>query len=337
MKSSAINLTVLLVILMSSNYVNAQGALGNPGTGSDQSGIGLVSGYYCDADRIEVSFDGGPLIEAAYGTTRADTIGPCGDDDNGFGLLWNYNLLGPGTHQVNVYADGSLFGTSSFTVTTLGREFLPGASQEVRVLGFPELESDVILKWQQGNQNYVISDYLQSMDSYNVSGSWQWIENDQVIALVSILTTQDVEDPSLALVGGSFITTDAEGLAIFGVMTQNQAVIETSSPPGSDLGDIQVGLTFTGPRTGVAEILDCTSPACDFLPIGYQAQIAKFFPPAQNASLPQSLESSEDSSDETMETIAAEIQGRMTELLYELQEIDEQQELENQPIRQLKK
>lgn len=337
MKASAIKLAVLPVILMAGNHVNAQGALGNPGAGSDQSGIGLVSGYYCEADRIEVSFDGGPLIEAAYGTTRADTIGACGDDDNGFGLLWNYNLLGPGAHQVSVFADGSLFGTSSFTVTTLGREFLPGASQEVRVLGFPELASDIILKWQQGNQNYVISNYLQSMDSYNVSGSWQWIENNEVTALVSILSTQSLEDPSVALVGGSFVTTDAEGLAIFGAMTQNRAVVETSSPPGSGLGDILVELLFNGPRSGVATILDCTSPACDLLPIGYQASIQKFFPPAETASLPQSLESSGDSSGEAMETAAAEIQRRMTELLYELEEIDEQGELEDQPIRQLKK
>jgi len=337
MKASAIHLTLLLVILMSGNYANAQGALGNPGPGSDQSGIGLVSGYYCDADRIDVSFDGGALIEAAYGTTRADTIGVCGDDDNGFGLLWNYNLLGPGAHQVNVYADGSLFGTSSFTVTTLGREFLPGASQEVRVLGFPELASDIILKWQQGNQNYVISDYLPSMDSYNVSGSWQWIENNELVALVSILTTQSLVDPTVAQVGGSFVTIDAEGLAIFGAMAQNRAVVETNSPPGSGLGDILVELIFTGPRTGVATILDCIPPACDFLPIGYQASIVKFFPPAENASLPQSLESSGDSPDETMETAAAEIQRRMTELLYELEEIDEQGELEDQPIRQLKK
>ena len=43
----------------------AQGNLEIPQNGSVQSGVGIVSGWYCDADRIEIAFDGGDRIEAS--------------------------------------------------------------------------------------------------------------------------------------------------------------------------------------------------------------------------------------------------------------------------------
>ena len=52
--------------------------LENPAPGSFQSGIGLISGWVCDAQAITISFDGGPPQEAAYGTSRGDTQAACG-------------------------------------------------------------------------------------------------------------------------------------------------------------------------------------------------------------------------------------------------------------------
>ena len=135
----------------------AQTALENPTPGSFQSGIGLVSGWACDAQRIEISFDGGSPKPAAYGTGRGDTRNACGDTDNGFGLLFNWNLLGDGFHTVVAYADGVEFARADVTVTTLGAPFRRGLSGEFPLPDFPEVGTDVVVRWQEAQQNFVIS------------------------------------------------------------------------------------------------------------------------------------------------------------------------------------
>ena len=131
--------------------------LESPPPGSFQSGIGIISGWVCDARRIEVTFDGGPPVEAAYGTSRGDTQGACGDTNNGFGLPFNWNLLGDGTHTVRVLADGVEFARVTVTVTTLGAEFVQGARGEATVPAFPEVGTAVVLRWQEAQQNFVIA------------------------------------------------------------------------------------------------------------------------------------------------------------------------------------
>ena len=168
----------------------AQSVFENPQPGSFQSGVGVISGWACEAERIEIVFykdteggretsffvgtdlygysqesppEGGISYQAAYGTSREDTKDICGDIDNGFGLLFNWNLLGPGTHLVLARADGKLFGTAIVTVTTLGQEFLTGASGEFVVEDFPAEENDISLSWQQSLQNFVIRGSLLSI------------------------------------------------------------------------------------------------------------------------------------------------------------------------------
>src|SRR5438105_168273 len=96
----------------------ATGTLENPPVGSSQSGIGLISGWHCNALRIDVEVDGGVLRSAAgYGTARADTATACGGrTSTGFGLLINYNSLGPGMHTVRALADGTEFASATFSV-----------------------------------------------------------------------------------------------------------------------------------------------------------------------------------------------------------------------------
>ena len=110
----------------------------------------------CDAQRVELTFDGGSPQEAAYGTPRGDTRQVCGDTDNGFGLLFNWNLLGAGSHHVVAYADGVEFARVDVTVTTLGTEFRRGLSRVVGVPDFPAVGTDVVLRWQEAQQNFVI-------------------------------------------------------------------------------------------------------------------------------------------------------------------------------------
>ena len=137
--------------------------LENPPPGSYQSGIGIISGWVCDAQRVELTFDGGSPQEAAYGTPRGDTRRTCGDTDNGFGLLYNWNLLGDGSHTVVAYADGVEFARVDVTVTTLGTEFRRGLSGREIVTDFPEVGTDTRLRWQEAQQNFVITAALPTL------------------------------------------------------------------------------------------------------------------------------------------------------------------------------
>lgn len=137
----------------------ATGLIENPAEGSVQSGIGIVSGWVCDAASIEAAIDGGPLQPVGYGTSRGDTATACGDVDNGFGLLVNWGLLGDGPHSVEVFADGESLGSRTFTVTTFGVSFLRDATGSYTLVGFPEAGAEVDVDWDQGQQSFVVTDF----------------------------------------------------------------------------------------------------------------------------------------------------------------------------------
>ncbi len=187
-------LTIALFVTLSVGLslpqsLRAQSVFENPQPGSFQSGVGVISGWACDAEQIDILFlprtgrtggigtvdsfvdadltdasdksqeaqpEGVISYQAAYGTSREDTQEVCGDIDNGFGLLFNWNRLGPGTHTVLARADGKFFGHATVTVTTLGQEFLRGARGGFVVEDFPVDGNDIVLHWQQTIQNFVI-------------------------------------------------------------------------------------------------------------------------------------------------------------------------------------
>ena len=135
----------------------------NPSANSFQSGIGVLSGWACDVGTVEVVFDSqgrelGP-IEAGYGTERGDTASVCGPDttDTGFGLLFNWNLLGDGNHAARILIDGVEFARREFTVTTLGGEFREDLQVRTEVADFPQAGETTILEWEQSLQNFVIA------------------------------------------------------------------------------------------------------------------------------------------------------------------------------------
>ena len=145
------------------------GYLENPGPDSFQSGIGVISGWVCEADTVEIAIGDMPRQVAAYGTERLDTATRrkdgtviCGDTDNGFGLLFNWNRLGEGEHTVVAYVDETELGRATVQVTTVGagaeEEFLRGAEGECVVEDFPMVGQTVALEWQQNSQNFVITD-----------------------------------------------------------------------------------------------------------------------------------------------------------------------------------
>ena len=141
------------------------GYLENPGPNSFQSGVGVISGWVCEADAVTITIGDGLPQMAAYGTERLDTATTpageelCGDTDNGFGLLFNWNRLGDGEHEVVAHVDGEELGRATVWVTTLGEEFLTGVAGECVVADFPMEGETVTLEWQQSQQNFVITDY----------------------------------------------------------------------------------------------------------------------------------------------------------------------------------
>ncbi len=143
-------------------WAQAKGVLENPGPGSYQSGVGVISGWVCEAGKIEIIFDGNAADRwrVGYGTRRTDTQKECGDSNNGFGLLFNWNLLGEGEHTVVAEVDGVEFGRATVTVTTVGEgeeeEFLRDVSGTFTLPGFPEAETAVKVQWQEAQQNFVI-------------------------------------------------------------------------------------------------------------------------------------------------------------------------------------
>ena len=110
------------------------GRFGIPGHNSFQSGVGVLSGWVCEADEVVIEIDDGTVVEpqvAAYGTERLDTEGDCGDTDNGFGLLFNWGRLGDGEHEVVAFVDGVELGRATVWVTRPG----PGDQFRVGVRG----------------------------------------------------------------------------------------------------------------------------------------------------------------------------------------------------------
>lgn len=95
--------------------------------------------------------------QAGYGTSRTDTKEACGDSDNGFGLLWNWNNLNDGQHTVRALADRVEFAWSTFTVTTLGENFVRGLQGKAMLEDFPTAGQAVTVEWQETQQNPVIT------------------------------------------------------------------------------------------------------------------------------------------------------------------------------------
>ena len=157
---------------------DARGNLGNPPDGGFRSGVGLISGWVCAANEVEVVItsndrQGSPqeTLNVAYGTSRADTVGRCrhSSPNTGFGMTYNFNHLREGEYTIQALADDEEIGEpQTFNVvhlTTfaigdddrfLREESLRGT--ECRVNDFPALGEDTILEWEESTQNFTIID-----------------------------------------------------------------------------------------------------------------------------------------------------------------------------------
>jgi hypothetical protein len=85
---------------------------------------------------------------------REDTRSACGDADNGFGLLFNWNILGDGQHTVKVFDGGVQFGSAIITVATFGTEFLVGQSG---TLTGTFAGRQVTAQWSESARNFIVT------------------------------------------------------------------------------------------------------------------------------------------------------------------------------------
>ena len=153
-------LILAIAIAMFSSVASAQSqaVLESPAPGAFvQSGVGLIRGWACEAQRIEFSIDGGALQAIAYGTDRPDTAATCGDSNNGFGFTQNWGELGDGVHNLRAFADGVAFADVNFTVTTLGRAYLTGLRAQYTLRDFPAAGDEPQVRWSEPAQNFVFA------------------------------------------------------------------------------------------------------------------------------------------------------------------------------------
>ncbi len=136
---------------------NTPGFLDNPQPGGTYSGIGVLSGWACEAKNLDLRIDDQWVVATSYGTPRSDTQGICGDQNNGFGLLLNLNLLGDGEHQITAMADGRDLASARFSVQTLGQEFLSGLSATYELQDFPGPGQHTQVSWEESLQNFLIT------------------------------------------------------------------------------------------------------------------------------------------------------------------------------------
>ena len=132
--------------------------LENPSPNSFSSGIGVISGWKCDAGELTVRFDGGEPIPLAYLNERADTASVCGDTDNGFVSIMNWGNLGDGEHTAIVYDDGEEFDRSVFTVRRFQEAFVTNASLTVSAQDFPNQGETAVFAWSQPTQHLELAD-----------------------------------------------------------------------------------------------------------------------------------------------------------------------------------
>jgi len=138
--------------------VAAVGLLGTPAAGATVSGVGVISGYHCTSQNIDVYVDGNHLGKAGGGTTLLGTQAVCGRINTGYSLLYNFNNLAPGEHTVTVYADGALFDAHVFTsFQSGGIPWRSGVSRTVTLPDFPQAGQSATLEWVQSYQNFLVT------------------------------------------------------------------------------------------------------------------------------------------------------------------------------------
>lgn len=244
------------------------GSLENPQPTSYQSGITLISGWACvpgvtqsaqGIQQLAIEIDGGTAIAAGYGTIREDTSSICGGSNNGWGLLMNMNRLGGGAHSLRALADGQEIGNASFTITTLGTEYLQGVSGAYVIPNFPAANQNVQIQWQEHLQNFVIT-------ARNVSGGQSGVTQStletetlpelQPVPVADTATTMVATQASTTLLGSLENPQPASYLS--GITLFSGWVCR----PGATIGQVNVEIDGTAYQASYGTIRPDTVSVC---------------------------------------------------------------------------
>lgn len=153
----SVGLPFLLAALLTVRAsVTHAAVLDTPSPGSIQSGIGIITGWKCEAGQITAWFDGNGPLKVVHGAERGDTVSPCGDTNNGFIAPFNWSILEPGPHTIEIRDNGVSFASASFNVAKIGPEFVTGLSGGAIAFQFPSALDDTLLAWNEQIQNFTI-------------------------------------------------------------------------------------------------------------------------------------------------------------------------------------
>ena len=157
-------------VILAPSLVHAQSALEIPSDGDQLSGIGVISGWKCEAEGdITVKVDDGSPLPTLYGLSRLDTSGPtiCDDDgNNGFVTYFNWALLEDGPHTVTAYDNDVQFAQNTVEVTRAdGKAFLTEASDTpVVVQNFPAPGQTTTFQWNRSTQHLEMTMWTSATD-----------------------------------------------------------------------------------------------------------------------------------------------------------------------------
>ena len=184
----------------------AQSSIDNPPTGltSNQSGPTFIGGWHCNAENADIrvrftTLEGTIEVATAAGTSRADTIGVCGDENNGFGLGWNWNIFPDGIVSLEFVADGMVFATAEVNVTSLGGEFV-SASAVCTLTDFPEVGDTAAFRWSDATQQLQLDSVNASPDLNALLGDWaitvyiEGLKTERIFSLTEVIDTLSLQN-----------------------------------------------------------------------------------------------------------------------------------------------
>ena len=153
----------IMVLVLAAGTAHAA-RLEIPTPHTTHSGIGVISGWKCDAGELTVRFDGGEPIPLLHGAERKDVLddGACDHANVGFVSIWNWGNLADGQHTAVVYDDGIEFDRSTFSIVTTGEAFLEGAAGQCTIDDFPVSGADARFAWNQSTQHLELVEVWES-------------------------------------------------------------------------------------------------------------------------------------------------------------------------------
>ena len=254
----------LVFVLLVPSLASAA-TLGVPGEDTTLSGVGVISGWKCEAaGDLTVRFfaDGSPVSVAGldtfpllYGSARPDVrdTGACPDADVGFVAIWNWGNLDDGAYTAVVYDNGVEFDRSTFTVVTTGEAFRTDLAGECTLEQFPDPGESARFVWNTGTQHLeMVSVRTRSVDQ----------------SIVKYLTGPVAEGKSPGLIAAIIDEEGVQALASAGVRKQG-------SPEKLTVNDLmQIGSITKAMTSTMLATLVADGTFTD----GWQTTIAQVFP-----------------------------------------------------------